>query len=175
MIRAITLCTATILLSASMGGCEQKNPAESTESATAPQRTAAAPPSATASAAPKVEAPPSDVPAELEGANAKLDGVDGNGLKAKKLACKGAGNVLTLMGNVAGLSTQKDALEGCVKGPETPRVYWVSKDNKTSDIRVADASSPEVAHCIADAIAKISVDLEVTCIATLDLGGAAKK
>lgn len=45
-------------------------------------------------------------------------------------------------------------------------------DEKTSDIRVTDASSPEVARCIADAMAKITVDLNVTCIATLSLGGS---
>ncbi|MFO0554843.1 MAG: hypothetical protein U0271_41080 [Polyangiaceae bacterium] len=122
----------------------------------------------------KVQPPPSNVPEKIDNASVTMGGVTGNGLSAKQLMCSGSGNALTMVGNVAGLSTQKDALEACVKKPENPRVHWTSKEKKTSDIRVADASSPEVARCIADAIAKVSVDLDVTCIATLELGADKK-
>ncbi len=119
-----------------------------------------------------VKAPPTHVPAKLEKASLSMGGIEGNGLKASAFACRGSGNLFSMVGNVGGLSTQKEALQACVSGPEKPRVHWTVKAKKVSDIRVADASSAKVARCIADAIAKIDTRPgdETTCIATLDLG-----
>lgn len=124
-----------------------------------------------AAASDDVAAPPSNVPAKLDNAGVSMGEISSGGLTAKDMTCTGkGGNAAALFGGLGGLGSQKDAIQACADKPMRPRVHWKLDNERVTDVRVADAPTPKVARCIADAIGKVSEDLELTCVATLVLG-----
>jgi hypothetical protein len=162
-------------------GCEKPatNNAGSSATATATSTAAATTQTAKASAAPPpepvVQAPPSNVPDSVDGANATAASLTVEGMTFGSVKCRSAGGG-GMFGALAGVATavaplakQKGALDACVHKPADVRVHYLVKDKKATDIRVADAPDAKSAACIAKAIEAAEFG-EGGCVVTLKLG-----
>jgi len=115
---------------------------------------------------------PSDVPATVEGANRTMEQATVNGFEATKLECKTSGGLMAGMGILGGLAQQQEALAACSAQAETVRTYFDFDGKKTGDVRVADASTPSVARCVADAVAAAVFPDPCTCVVSFKIGPA---
>lgn len=112
----------------------------------------------------------SDVPASIDGANITVGDSTTNGLSMSGLSCKSEGGILASLAIMGGLAAKNDAFKACSAKAEKVRVHFAYAGGKTSDVRVADASSPAVARCVADALSAATVPESGTCIATIAIG-----
>lgn len=111
-----------------------------------------------------------DVPASIEGANVNVGESTTNGLATSNLSCKSEGGLLASLAILGGLAAKKDALQACSSKAEKVRVHFAYAGGKTSDVRVADASTPAVAKCVADALGATTLPDSGACIATIGVG-----
>ena len=135
-----------------------------TAGASAPRSTA------TATAAPTAEPTvPSNVPEANDGATSTLDTTTVDGLEMAKVSCKAPGGMLGPLPTLGALAKQRAALAACSKAAETVRIHFAFSAGKTSDVRVAGASSPAVAKCVFDAVSAAAFPDQGSCVVTLKL------
>jgi hypothetical protein len=127
-------------------------------------------------AAPAGEAIRSDVPETIEGADRTMEQATIDGFETSKVQCKTEGGLFAGMAILGGLAAQKEVFAGCSEKSETVRVHFVNDGARTTDIRVADASTPAVARCVAGAVAEAALPTKCTCVVSFEIGppGAAR-
>jgi hypothetical protein len=162
-----------LLLAGTLGAACQSDPAAgpaAPTTATPVQRATAARATASATAAPVSEpSVPSNVPEAIEGANSTLDTTTVDGLEMAKVSCKAPGGMLGPLPTLGALAKQRAALAACSKAAETVRIHFAFSAGKTSDVRVAGASSPAVAKCVFDAVSAAAFPDQGSCVVTLKL------
>jgi hypothetical protein len=161
-------CFVALVLLLACGREEATTPPATSAAATAATAAPSAAPNAPAVA--EVEPVPSNVPVTIDGANVTLDNTTADGLEMEKIQCKGGGSLFGGVALLGGLAKQKDALAACAPKLETVRVHFVFDAGKTSDVRVADASSPAVARCVADAVAAATFSDTGACVLSVKVG-----
>jgi len=136
--------------------------------------TAVAPPPASAKPAATEERAEAtvrdDVPDKVDGATVTMESTTVDGLKMDKISCKGGAGLFGGMALLGSLAKQKDALHACAPAPETVRVHVTFEGDKTDDVRVAGASSPKVAGCVAAAVSKASFGSSGACVMGIEIG-----
>ncbi|MCC6522530.1 MAG: hypothetical protein IT373_07700 [Polyangiaceae bacterium] len=159
-------------LAACGGGGDAPRSSATASAASSPTAPASAAPSATApaSAAPApVAAVASHVPAAVDGANVTMESTTVDGLELGQVSCQAGGGMFGSLAILGALAKQKSALGACSQAPGSVRVHFAFADGKTSDVRVADAASPELAKCVADAVSAASFPDKGSCVATVKL------
>ena len=160
-----------VMLAVSLGCGRDDASSAPTTAAASPSATAAtATAGATAAAAPAVQAPPSNVPDSIEGANVTMETSTVDGLEMERIQCKGGGGLFGGVALLGGLAKQKEAFAACAPDGETVRVHFAFEAGKTSDVRVAGASSAEVSRCVADAVAAATFSDKGVCVLSVKVG-----
>lgn len=113
---------------------------------------------------------PSDVPDAIEGANTKVQEITVDGFTVQKLECKGAGGVFASMAIVGKMAEHEEAYTKCAAASEAVQVHFAQQGGKVSDIRVAGASTPDVAKCVGDAVAATAFPGDFTCVVSFEVG-----
>jgi 2-oxoglutarate dehydrogenase E2 component (dihydrolipoamide succinyltransferase) len=161
--------TIALLLAAACASPEPVAPAPAAKPAPA---AAAEPAPAPAQPAPAAAAPPvpSDIPEKIDGANLTMGSAAADGLEATDLRCKTSGQMFAGMAIIGSLAKQKGALDACAPKGEAVRVHFVADGAKVSDVRVAGASDPAVARCVADAVGGAAFPSPCTCALSMKIG-----
>jgi hypothetical protein len=166
-----------LLLTGTLACSSQSDPpAGQAPSSTTTAKAIASPPTATASATATVAAEPavpSNVPESIEGANATVESTTMDGLEMSKVSCKGGGGMLGALPILGALATKRTLLAACSKAGESVRVHFAFSAGKASDVRVAGASSPAVAKCVADAVSAAPFPEQGSCVLTVKLPSGA--
>jgi hypothetical protein len=111
-----------------------------------------------------------DVPAALDGASLSMGSMTVNGQELAAISCTGE---IDLFGTnpIGALADQGSAAATCTGGSARPRVHFAFAGGAVSDVRVAEAGSPEAARCIADLVSSMRPAGTGACVATLVLRG----
>jgi hypothetical protein len=143
--------------------------AETPAPAPAPAPEPAAP---TEARAPVGEPVSDDVPEAIEGANTSIEEATVDGFTAKQVQCKAQGGVFAGMALLGSLSKQQHTFAGCSDKGETVRAHFAYDGKKVDDVRVAGASTPAAARCVADAISSAEFASPCTCLVSFAIGPA---
>jgi len=172
-------CTARellglVLLTVVAAACSRASPDTTESPGSRPSAVAE-----TASSAPTLDTPPpapaeptvrADVPDEIEGAKVSMDSTTVDGLAMEKIQCKGGSGIFGGVALLGALAKQKSAFTECSDSPQTVRVHVAFDGNTTSDVRVAGASSPKVAGCVAAAVSAAKFGATGACVLSLKVG-----
>jgi hypothetical protein len=114
---------------------------------------------------------PSNVPDAVDGANVTMGSTTVDDLEMEKVSCKSGAGALGSLAILGALAKKRTQLAACTKAAEAVRVHFAFADGKTSDVRVAGASSPAAAKCVADAVVATVFPDSGSCVLTVKLPG----
>lgn len=113
---------------------------------------------------------PSDVPASVEGANVTMGTSTIDGLAMRDIQCRTNGQLFAAMTILGSLAQHKQAFDACSTRSESVRVYFATDGGRAGDVRVAGASSPAVARCVADAVGAATYPSACACALSIAIG-----